>query len=171
MNNDPALPIAVEFIAGFESFRSHPYQDIGGVWTQGYGCTYHPNGSRVMPTDAPITEPQGMAWLQVMVRAVLVRVRMMVDVELSDGQIAALTSLTYNCGTGAIGRSTLLRLLNDGHFASATEQFGAWIYDDGVRIPGLVRRREAEAALFAGDRAAPSEADALNAAELSKDKA
>jgi GH24 family phage-related lysozyme (muramidase) len=100
-NNDAALPIAVKLIAGFEGFRSHVYQDGGGVWTQGYGCTYHPSGRRVMPTEAPITETQGMAWLERLVVAVLVRVRLMVDVELSDDAIAALTSLAYNCGTAA----------------------------------------------------------------------
>lgn len=165
-NNDAALPIAVKLIAGFEGFRASPYQDGGGVWTQGYGCTYHPSGRRVMPTEAPITEAQGLAWLERMALAVLLRVRLMVVIDLTDNEAAALTSLAYNEGTYAVGGSTLIRLLNTGRRAAAKAQFDAWVYDNGEVIPGLVRRRAAEAALFAGD----SESDALNQAQIDKGK-
>jgi lysozyme len=56
MNNDPALPRAVSVIAAFESFRGKAYDDGFGKYTIGYGCTYYPNGQRVVASDGPITE-------------------------------------------------------------------------------------------------------------------
>jgi lysozyme len=48
--------------------------------------------------------------------------------------------------------STLLRLLNQRDYAGAADQFGRWVYAtvNGVKteLPGLVKRRAAERALF-----------------------
>lgn len=175
MNNDSALPQAVKLIADFEGFTASPVLDIGGVWTQGYGFTFHPDGRRVVQADSPITEAQGMAWLGRLALAVLVRVRVMVDINLTDHEAAAVTSLAYNCGTGRIANSTLVRLLNQGRRAEAGAQFGVFVEVNGVRIPGLVRRRAAEAQLFAGDVRdtkvlALSDADRLNQAQIDKGK-
>jgi hypothetical protein len=61
-----------------------------------------------------------------------------------------LVSFVYNLGPGALDESdsTLARLLNDGDYAGAADQFHRWARADGRTLPGLVRRREAESALF-----------------------
>jgi lysozyme len=71
-------------------------------------------------------------------------------VTLSQGQYDALVSFTYNEGAGRLQTSTLLTLLNAGNYAGASGQFGDWVYGGGVKLTGLVTRRAAEVALFAG---------------------
>jgi lysozyme len=71
-----------------------------------------------------------------------------VKVPLKQGQYDALVSFTYNEGAGKFQSSTLLKMLNAGNYAGAAGQFGAWVYGGGVELPGLVIRRQAEAAIF-----------------------
>ena len=81
----------------------------------------------------------------------------MVDVPLSQNQIDALVSFVYNVGPGSPsdtkGRkgfywSTMRRLINQGKFEAAAAQFPRYKYSGGVPVSGLLRRREAEMALF-----------------------
>jgi lysozyme len=149
MTEDPALKMAVGWIATYEGFRSAPYRDQGGVWTIGYGATYLLDGSRVTASTPPVTQADAYAMLTVMVGKTLARVRAMVHVPISNHAAATLCSLCYNEGTGAIGGSTLMRLLNQGEpTAEVAKQFGAWVYDAGHVDPGLVQRRKNEADLF-----------------------
>lgn len=67
-------------------------------------------------------------------------------VSTSQAQFDALVSFHYN--TGAISRATLTRLHRAGDFAGAAVEFGKWKHASGRVLPGLVRRREAEAALY-----------------------
>jgi lysozyme len=62
--------------------------------------------------------------------------------------LGALVSFAYNVGVGALGSSTLLRLLNAGDHAGAAAQFGRWNKAGGKALAGLTKRRAAEAALF-----------------------
>ena len=64
---------------------------------------------------------------------------------------AALYSVAYNLGTGALRGSTLLSLLNQGDYAGAAVQFGAWVYCRGVPLRGLINRRALERAMFEGN--------------------
>lgn len=66
----------------------------------------------------------------------------------SDRQFAAMVSLAYNIGLGAFKGSTLLKLHNAGKFAEAADQFLRWNRAAGKIMPGLVRRRAAEAELY-----------------------
>lgn len=59
-------------------------------------------------------------------------------------------SFAYNIGQGALGSSTLLRLLNAGDYDGAAEQFKRWNRGADGPLPGLVTHRTAERALFAG---------------------
>ncbi len=145
---DPALPIAVAFIAAREGFRADPYPDQGGCWTIGYGFTVTEEGQHVTADTPPITQEAAYARLESLVARVLVLVRGMVEVPITDNQAAALTSFAYNLGTGAVRTSTLLRLLNEGNYEWAAHQFAAWVYCDGQVDQGLVNRRKMEEALF-----------------------
>jgi lysozyme len=71
-----------------------------------------------------------------------------VATELRQGEIDALTDFVFNLGAGQFLRSTLLKLVNAGHYDEAANQFGLWVYAGGHVLPGLVRRRERERQLF-----------------------
>ncbi len=51
---------------------------------------------------------------------------------------------------GALQRSTLRRKVNREEHADAPAEFRRWVWAGGRRLKGLVRRREAEAELYAG---------------------
>ena len=68
------------------------------------------------------------------------------DCPTSQHQFDALVSFHYN--TGAIARATLTKLHKAGDHAGAAAEFGKWVNAGGRRLAGLVRRREAEAALY-----------------------
>ena len=69
---------------------------------------------------------------------------------LTDGQAAALASLIYNIGPDAWQKSAIRRLVCAGDMAGAAGQFERWNKAGGVVLPGLVRRRQAERAIFEG---------------------
>ncbi len=71
-----------------------------------------------------------------------------VKVPLSQNEFDALVSFTFNLGPGNLRSSTLLRKLNAGDRAGAADEFLKWTKAGGKTLPGLVKRREAERALF-----------------------
>ena len=75
-------------------------------------------------------------------------VQRLITVDLNQNEFDALVSLTYNIGLGAFGKSTVLRKLNAGDRAGAADAFHAWRKGGGRVLPGLVSRRQREAALF-----------------------
>lgn len=75
-------------------------------------------------------------------------VERLVKVPLNENQHAALVSFVYNCGPGALEKSTLLKELNRGRYAMVPAQLMRWTKAGGKTWPGLVRRRHAEGVLF-----------------------
>lgn len=69
-------------------------------------------------------------------------------VDLTQGQYDALVSFVFNVGGSAYCGSTLVRKLNAGQCFEAGAQFDRWVYAKGRKLPGLVKRRAAERALF-----------------------
>jgi lysozyme len=121
-----------------------------GVWTLGHG---HTKG--VKPGDT-CTREQAEQWLLEDVGEAIDTLMGMVEVPLNQGEVDALVSFVFNFGAGKFRTSTLLRLLNEGEFAQASAQFPRWVNGTnpktGLRevLPGLVKRRAAEKALFDG---------------------
>ncbi|MFN7159917.1 MAG: lysozyme, partial [Erythrobacter cryptus] len=70
------------------------------------------------------------------------------DAPTSQNQFDALVSFHYN--TGAIARATLTRRHKAGDHQGAAAEFARWNRAGGKVLPGLVRRRAAEAALYRG---------------------
>jgi GH24 family phage-related lysozyme (muramidase) len=64
-------------------------------------------------------------------------------------QLDALVSFAYNVGVGNLQSSTLLRKHKAGDYAGAAAEFAKWNKAAGKVLPGLTRRRAAEAALYA----------------------
>lgn len=131
-------------IKAFEGLRLAAYRCPAGVWTIGYGHT----GPDVKP-GRRITAAEAEALL----RGDLDRFESSVEralngVVTTENQFAALVSLAYNIGLGGFGRSTVLRLHRTGKFTLAANAFLLWVKAGGRSLPGLVRRRTAERALY-----------------------
>lgn len=109
--------------------------------------TKYPNGVRVRKGDK-CTKEQAESWLKNDSKWVDACLDKYVKVSINQNQFDALASLVYNIGETAFIKSTLLRLLNDGDFKGAADQFDRWVNDNGKRIQGLVNRRAKEKLLF-----------------------
>jgi lysozyme len=129
----------------FEGLRLEAYQDCAGIWTIGYGHT----GPEVRAGQR-ITEPQAEALLRQDLAAAVHCVRGAVKAPITQHQFDALVDFCFNAGRGNLLSSSLLRDINRGEFSTALAQFALWVHAGARVLPGLVRRRAAEAALFAG---------------------
>ena len=127
----------------FEGCQLNAYQDVVGVWTIGYGHT----GPDVSP-GSTITQAKAVQLLQQDVASAAACVNQAVIVQLNQDEFDALVDFVFNVGRGAFQGSTMLRDLNSGDFADAAEQFDKWDHAGGKVVAGLLRRREAEQALF-----------------------
>ena len=132
----------LDLIKQFEGLYLKAYRCPAGVPTIGYG---HTAGVAMGQT---ITQQQADDYLRRDVRQFERAVARLVTVPLTQGQFDALVSFAFNLGEGALAQSTLLRMLNDGDYAGAAAQFERWNKAGGRVLPGLVRRRAAERALF-----------------------
>jgi lysozyme len=136
-------------IEEFEGCVLHAYPDPGSggePYTIGYG---HTRG--VQPGDT-CTRQQAADWLRQDVGEAEDAVNGLVQAPLEQHQFDALVSFTYNLGRGALASSTLLRLLNVGQYDQAGPQFNRWVNGPNGPMPGLIRRRAAERALFESAR-------------------
>ncbi|KQE76206.1 lysozyme [Acinetobacter pittii] len=139
--------VGVDLISGFEDTRFKAYDDGVGVWTIGTGTTVYPNGVKVKQGDT-CTPEQAKAYFKHDLAKFEKAVNEAVTVTLTQNQFDALVSLTYNIGSGAFKSSNLLKLLNKGDYQGAADQLLRWNKAKGKVLNGLVRRREAERALF-----------------------
>lgn len=113
-------------------------------YTIGYGAT----GPDIGP-ETVWTQEQADADLAQRLDRINSTITQAVRVRLSPQQRAALVSLAYNIGTGNWLTSTMLKCINDGDYNRACGQFGVWIIANAKVMVGLIRRRAAEAELFA----------------------
>lgn len=136
----------VNLIKSFEGLRLKAYPDPGtggAPWTIGYGST-GPNVKK----GTVITESVAEGMLRHDLKKFEDVVNKNVHVQLTQGQFDALVSFTYNCGPGNFLKSSLLRDVNAGKFDDAADEFAKWNRAAGRVLPGLTRRRAAEADLF-----------------------
>jgi lysozyme len=68
-------------------------------------------------------------------------VRKHVRVPITQEQFDALVSFVFNFGEPAFRGSTMLRRINAGQCMAAGAEFSRWVLDNGVVLPGLVKRR------------------------------
>ena len=138
----------VELIKEFEGLRLAAYKDTGGVLTIGYGHTTAAGGLKVYAGLTITHEEAEQLLIDDLARMTYPVIDKLVKVPLTQGQFDALCSFIYNLGEGQVSKSTLLRLLNAKDYDGASGQFERWVYDNGVKLNGLIRRRAAEKVLF-----------------------
>lgn len=133
----------IELIKKFEDFRSEAYKCPAGVWTIGYG---HTGG--VKPGDR-VTETEAEGFLRKDVESSEKIVLTLVKKPINQNQFDALVSFVYNTGSGNFAGSTLLRKINSNpQDEGIKKEFQKWVYAKGVKLPGLVSRREKESNLY-----------------------
>ena len=135
-------------IKRFEGFEPEIYVCPGGWSTIGYGHVVR-EGERERFADG-IGEAAAEELLRLDVETAERAVLRLICVPLEDRQFDALCSFTFNLGAGALQRSTLRRKVNREEHGDVPHEFGRWVWAGGRRLRGLVRRREAEAGLYAG---------------------
>lgn len=139
--------IGLKLIAQFEGCYLQAYLCPANVWTIGIGTTIYPNGVKVKKGDKCTLE-QAHEYLAHDMIEFEKTVNDSVKVPLSQNQFDALVSIAYNIGSTAFKNSTLLKKLNAKDYQGAADQFLRWNKGGGKVLKGLVRRREAERALF-----------------------
>lgn len=145
MNSMNTLGSAGEMlIKSFEKLALVAYLDEGDVWTLGWGHTQD-----VVEGDT-CTTTQADEWFDQDTDVVVHSLAHTLLTNVTQSQFDALVSFTYNVGIGAEQHSTLLRLINRRKFVEAADQFLRWDHIKGVISVGLLRRRQAEQALFEG---------------------
>ena len=140
----------IDLIKSFEGLHLDAYRCPAGVLTIGYG---HTKGVR---PGQSISEAEAERILKEDLERFERGVNEAVHIPIAQNEFDALVSLAFNIGRGAFASSTLVRKLNTGDRSGAADELLRWVRGGGRVLPGLVRRREAEQALFL-DSGNPSE--------------
>lgn len=145
-------PRALALLHEFEGCRLHAYmptqQDRPTI---GWGMTFYPGGAAVEMGDA-ISQAQADADFDIIIQRFGAGVAKLIgDAATTPAQFGAMVALAYNIGMGGFAKSSVLRLHKAGEYAGAARAFGLWSKQAGETLPGLVRRRAAEAKLYRGD--------------------
>lgn len=131
-------------IIDFEGCKLTAYKCPAGVWTIGVGHT------KGVKQGQKITEAQAISLL----KGDLLPCENYVNnlgVCKTQGQFDALVDFCFNLGTGALGRSTLLKFIRQGKAEQYIRgEFAKWVKSGGKTLAGLVNRRAWEADRYFG---------------------
>jgi lysozyme len=139
------------FIAQFEGFVPTIYNDAANPpnATIGFGHVVHPGPITGKEPLKKVDKAKALELLQADCATAATAVKKHVKKPLTQAQFDALVSFTYNCGEGSLAESTLLKKINAGQFQAVPGELEKWTHaGPGTVLPGLVRRRKAEAVLF-----------------------
>ncbi len=125
----------------FEGCRLEAYKCPAGITTIGYGHT----GDVEMGNR--ITQHQAEAILEFDLHRFEQGVSDLAP-KANPNQFSAMVCLAFNVGLSAFKKSRLLARHLEGNHRVAALEFGKWIHGGGKILPGLVKRRAAEAALY-----------------------
>lgn len=157
-----------ELMHRYEGCRNRPYLCPAHIWTIGYGHVLYQHQIRLpmmrkegesvqIRKEFPLAEGDNRVWSKDEInklfetdvgtfeRGVL---RLVPGVVGKQGAFDALVSFAFNAGLGNLQRSQIRMRANRGDWAGAAEALMDWTQGGGKVLPGLVKRREAEKALF-----------------------
>lgn len=130
-------------IKQFEGLRLKAYKCPAGVWTIGYGET---RGIR-----------PGMVWTREQAEKALVEgvkpyvntvAKAIGKTQTTQNELDSMVSFCYNVGPGNFLKSSVLKYHLRGQKKLAADALMKWVKGGGQTLPGLVRRRRAERALY-----------------------
>jgi lysozyme len=139
----------LDMIKRHEGFSANAYRCPAHLWTIGYGHVILPH-ERTLLECREISHDEALRLLVKDTEHAERAIHRAVEAPLEQHQFDALVSLVFNIGVDAFKDSTLCAMLNADQHAAAANQFERWIYAKKRMIPGLVKRRAAEKALFTG---------------------
>jgi len=135
-------------IKKFEGCRLKAYLCPANVWTIGYGNTFYENGMKVKDGDV-ITQQRAEELAKFIIDQFAVTIEPFIQKPLTDNQFSACVSLAYNIGTSGFKRSSVFKKLNiNPNDPTIADSFKLWNKGGGKVLAGLVKRREAEIALY-----------------------
>lgn len=152
----------------FEGCRNRPYLCPAHIWTVGYGEVLYQEQIRLpvvrvegytgmIRKEFPLKPEDNRVWSKEEINQLFDRsierfergvLRLVPGVAGRQGAFDALVSFAFNAGLGNLQRSTIRMKANRGDWEGAAEAFMAWTKGGGKVLPGLVKRRVAERALF-----------------------
>lgn len=152
---------SLKMLKHHEGVRNKPYRCPAALWTIGVGHVLYPEQGNLNMVDRmkyPLKIEDFRIFSTEEVDEILktdlarfVRgVSKYCPVIASQGQLDALVSFSFNCGLGTLQRSTLRQKHNRGDYEGAAKEFLKYTKGGGKVLPGLVKRRNDEKALYLG---------------------
>ena len=150
-----------EMIKHHEGVRYKPYRCPAKLWTVGVGHVLYPDQGR-LPLDQRDTYPlepnDNRTFSKDEVNGTLntdlirfeTGVARLLPLVLTQNQVDALVSFSFNLGLGRLQGSTLRSKVLRREMESAADEFLKFVWGGGKVLPGLVKRRNDERALFLG---------------------
>jgi lysozyme len=147
-----------ELIKHHEGVRLKPYRCPARLWTVGVGHVLYPDQGR-LPLDQrdafPLKAEDNRVFSGAEVDGILgadlqrfeAGIAKLFPMVLAQGQFDALVSFAFNLGLGGVQRSTLRQKVLRGE-VEAADEFLKFTRGGGKILPGLVKRRNDERALF-----------------------
>ena len=157
-----------ELMHRYEGCRNRPYLCPAHIWTIGYGHVLYQQQIRLpmvkkegdnvqVRKDYPLAEGDNRVWSKEEINQLFATdvasfergvLRLVPGVAGRQGAFDALVSFAFNAGLGNLQRSQIRIRANRGDWRGAAEALMDWTKGGGRVLPGLVKRREAERALF-----------------------
>ena len=153
-------PAAIDMIKHHEGVRNKPYRCPALLWTVGVGHVIDPTHAAVkyeerksLPIPAGWDRVLTMGEVDDLLIADLARfergvLRNCPSAIGRQGIFDALVSFSFNVGLGSLQRSTLRMKTNRGELEEAADEFLKWTKAGGKVLPGLVKRRKDERAVY-----------------------
>lgn len=153
----------------YEGLRNKPYLCPAHIWTIGYGHVLYQDQIRLpmarvegkevamIRKEYPLKPEDNRVWSQEEIDALFRQdvatfergvLRLAPSVAGRQGAFDACVSFAFNAGLGNFQKSTIRMKANREDWDGAAEAFMAWTKGGGRELPGLVKRRKAEKALF-----------------------
>ena len=154
-------PKALKMIAHHEGTRYKPYRCPAALWTVGVGHVLYPDQAKLSmaerltyllkPADNRVwSKDEVNSLLEYDLKRFVRGVARYCPTPLTQGQLDALVSFSFNVGLGTLQRSTLRQKHNRGDFAGAADEFLKYTKGGGKVLKGLVNRRNDERAMYLG---------------------
>ena len=160
-----------ELMHRYEGCRNRPYLCPAHIWTIGYGHVLYQQQIRLpmvkkegesvqIRKEYPLEEGDNRVWSKEEINALFATdvasfergvLRLVPGVVGRQGAFDALVSFAFNAGLGNLQRSQIRIKANRGEWQAAADALMDWTKGGGRVLPGLVKRREAERALFLSD--------------------
>ena len=141
-------------------FDGNDFQDantpkqLGKALSARFKCmidVWRSDGKLYLGNDQPITEEYAVQLLSTMLDTFEKAVDSFCRDDINQDQFDALVSFAYNLGNGSLKSSTLLKKVNaNPNDPTIRDEFMKWVNAGGKKLPGLIRRRQAEADLYFG---------------------